>query len=74
MAIRPQMSEAHLKNIRIQARAFYEQCGGKGILTLEQLENHAIISAWNAVVAADAQDAAVSEPVLELKRQVAAAK
>jgi hypothetical protein len=59
VAMKPSMTETHLKNIRMQAKVFYEQCGGKGTLSLEQLENHAIISAWNAV--------AENENALDLK-------
>lgn len=48
VAVRPRMSEAHLKNIRLAVRA--NPLAGKGIYSLEQLENDAIIATWNEIV------------------------
>lgn len=55
---RPQLTEKMLANVRAQIRA--QSWAGKGIYSVEQLENDAIIGLWNDLVAAEREAEAMT--------------
>lgn len=55
---RPQLTEKMLANVRSQVRA--QSWAGKGIYSVEQLENDAIIGLWNDLVNAEREAEAMT--------------
>lgn len=55
---RPQLTEKMLSDIRSRVRA--QPFAGKGIFSIEQLENDAIIALWNECVTAEREAEALT--------------